>query len=416
MTTIKDSVHDHIEVEGVAAALLDTPLVQRLRRVSQLGTASLVYPSANHTRFEHSLGVYELATRALDHLGIRGRDARAVRAAALLHDVGHGPFSHALEDLLDRRTGRSHDDVGELLTADAVTDVFDAHDVDRNRVAGLIAGENRLGQLVAGELDVDRMDYLVRDAHHTGVPYGTIDFERLLRALSFVEGDLVLSEGNVQTAESLLMARALMNPTVYNHHVARISKTMLQRATFHLLESSDVSAQDVFRMDDPALQAALRGDELAAPLANRLADRRLYKRAIWAEYGDVGEDLAEDLIEATPDAIRETEASIAERADVTRDQVLLDVQGPPSMRESTTRVVVNGEIRQLTEQSTLVRALEQAQREQWRLGVYAPRELTETVGQAAEAVLGIDTDGARIAEVDSPGRYTSLSDFGGGSA
>ena len=414
MTTIKDSVHDHIEVEGVAAALLDTPPVQRLRRVSQLGTAALVYPSANHTRFEHSLGVYELATRALGHLEIRGEDARAVRAAALLHDVGHGPFSHALEELLYRRTGRYHDDVADLLAQDAVAAVFDSYDVDRDRVAGLIAGEGRLGQLVAGELDVDRMDYLVRDAHHTGVPYGTIDIERLLRALSFVDGDLVLAEGNVQTAESLLVARALMNPTVYNHHVARISKTMLQRATVRLLEA--VSAQTVSRMDDPALQAALRADERAAPLANRLADRRLYKRAIWAEYGDVGEDRADDLIEAGPETVRETEREIADRAGVEVDQVLLDVQGPPSMRESTTRVVVSGEIRQLPEQSTLVRALEQAQREQWRLGVYAPRDLTEAVGQAAEAVLGIDTDGARIAEVDSPGRYTSLSEFGGGSA
>jgi hypothetical protein len=415
MTTIKDSVHDHIEVEGVAAALLDTPPVQRLRRVSQLGTAALVYPSANHTRFEHSLGVYELATRALDQLDIRGEDAKAVRAAALLHDVGHGPFSHTLEELLYRRTGRYHDDVTDLLAQDAVAGVFDSYDVDRDRVAGLIAGKGRLGQLVAGELDVDRMDYLVRDAHHTGVPYGTIDIERLLRALSFVDGDLVLAEGNVQTAESLLVARALMNPTVYNHHVARISKTMLQRATVRLLQR-DVSAQTVARMDDPALQAALRADERAAPLANRLADRRLYKRAIWAEYGDVGESRADDLIEADPETIREAEREIADRAGVEVDQVLLDVQGPPSMRESTTRVVVNGEIRQLPEQSTLVRALEQAQREQWRLGVYAPQDLTEAVGQAAEAVLGIDTDGARITEVDSPGRYTSLSEFGGGSA
>ncbi|MDZ7850422.1 MAG: HD domain-containing protein [Halodesulfurarchaeum sp.] len=414
MITIKDSVHDHIEVEGVGAALLDTPPVQRLRRVSQLGTASLVYPSANHTRFEHSLGVYALATRALENLEIRGLDARTVRAAALLHDVGHAPLSHTIEELLSVRTNRYHDDVAHLIEDGEIASVLEDHGVDPDRVAGLIAGEEQLGQLLADELDVDRMDYLVRDAHHTGVPYGTIDVERLLRALRFVDGDLALAEGNVQTAESLLVARALMNPTVYNHHVARISKAMLQRATFRLLESGAATAGEVARMDDPAFRVALRDVDGAAPLARRLADRRLYKRAIWAEYGDVGENRASSLLEAEPEAVRETEAEIADRAGVAIDEVLLDVQGPPTMQESTTKVTVNGEIRELTDQSTLVRALERVQLEQWRLGVYAPAELSEAVGQAAAAILGLDIENGRIAETDSPGRYTSLADFRGG--
>ncbi|MBS3760277.1 MAG: HD domain-containing protein [Halodesulfurarchaeum sp.] len=414
MTTIKDSVHDHIEVQGVGAALLETPSVQRLRRVNQLGTASLVYPSANHTRFEHSLGVHELATRALEQLEVRGDDARTVRAAALLHDIGHTPFSHSIEELLHRHTNRYHDDMSHLIEEGPVAAVLDAHDVDPDRVAALIAGRGRLGQLVSGELDVDRMDYLLRDAHHTGVPYGTIDIERLLRALQFVDGSLVLGEGNVQTAESLLVARALMNPTVYNHHVTRISKAMLQRATVRLLESGAADAASVARMDDPALRVALRDVEAAAPLAERLADRRLYKRAIWAEYGDVGRDRANALLEADPEAIRDTEANIAQAAGIGADMVLLDVQGPPAMRESTTKVTVNGEIRELTDQSTLVSALERAQLEQWRLGVYCPSAHTESVGQAAERELGLEIEGGRIAETDSPGRYTSLADFEGG--
>ena len=388
MTTIKDSVHDHIAVEGVAEDLLDTPPVQRLRRVRQLGTAELVYPSANHTRFEHSLGVYHLATRAVDQLGIGGRQAERVRAAAVLHDVGHSPFSHNLEALVARRTGRMHDEIGDILESGDVARVLALHDIDPGRVAELVAGEGELGQLVAGDLDVDRMDYLVRGAHHTGVPYGTIDTGRFVRALRFVDGDLVLAEGNVQTAESLLLARGLMNPVVYNHHVARISKAMLRRATEALLADGAASAAAVRRMDDRDLTVALRDCPASADLAGRLDARDLFKRAVWAELSDV----PDDVVDADHGTIREFERDIAERAGVDPGAVVLDVPARPAVRESTSRVVVNGEVQALGSQSTLVKALRRASREQWRLGVYTPRALTEPVGAAAESILGLDLD------------------------
>jgi len=407
MTTIKDSVHDHIEVEGVAADLLDTPPVQRLRRIKQLGTVALVYPSANHTRFEHSLGVYHLADRALGHLDIAGERAERVRAAAILHDVGHSPFSHNVEGVVARRTGKEHDDVDELVTDGEVAAVLDAHGVDPAEVAALIRGDGELAQLVAGELDVDRMDYLVRDAHHTGVPYGTIDHGRLVRELTFIDGDLVLDEGNVQTAESLLLARALMNPTVYSHHVARISKSMLRRGTEALLNTTAIDAPQLRRMDDHELSVALRTHDASREFGRRLADRDLYKRAVWAEMGDV----SEDLLDAGHDDVREFERAVAEDAGVDPDAVILDVPGRPSMRESTTGVLVGGDVRRLDEQSTLVRALQVAQREQWRLGVYAPATHVEAVGHAAERVLGLETDGALISDVNTPGRYASLEEF-----
>jgi HD superfamily phosphohydrolase len=260
---------------------------------------------------------------------------------------------------------------------------------------------------VAGELDVDRMDYLVRDAHHTGVPYGTIDHGRLVRELTFIDGDLVLGEGNVQTAESLLLARALMNPTVYSHHVARISKSMLRRATEALLETTDTTASELRRMDDHDLTVALRANEEAGDIARRLSERDLYKRAVWAELGDVDES----VVGADHETVREFEGDIAAQVGVPDEQVVVDVQGQPAMRESSTGVLVNGEVRRLHEQSTLVNALRLAQREQWRLGVYTPAEHVEAVGQAAERVLGLETEGALVSEVNTPGRYASLQDF-----
>jgi HD superfamily phosphohydrolase len=405
MTTIKDSVHDHIEFEGIAEDLLDTPAVQRLRRVKQLGTAELVYPSANHTRFEHSLGVYHLATRALDELGIEGMRAERLRAAAILHDVGHSPFSHNIESLVARRTDKMHDEVEDLLDRGELARVLSSHDIDPGHIADLVAGAGEFGQLISGELDVDRMDYLVRDAHHTGVPYGTIDTGRFVRELRFIDGELVLAEGNVQTAESLLLARALMNPVVYNHPVARISKGMLRRATERLLEASETTAEEIRRMDDRDLTVALRNCAESAAFARMLDTRDLYKRAVWAELHDV----PDGIVDADHDQIRNYEAEIADYAGVDADAVILDIPPLPSMQESTSRVVVNGEVRQLGTQSTLVSALRRAQHEQWRLGVYTPEAVTEQVGQATEDALGLDLD-ALVVDVRK-GLNTTLDEF-----
>ena len=406
MKTIKDSVHDHITVDGVARALLDTPPVQRLRHVSQLGTVNLVYPSANHTRFEHSLGVYHLACRALEALDVAGPTADHVMAAALLHDVGHAPYSHTLEEMLAAHTGRRHDDVDHLVTAEPIGPILTDHDLDPSRIAGLIAGEGRWGQLIAGELDVDRMDYLIRDAHHTGVPYGTIDVARLVRELRFVDGELVLGPGNIEAAESLLVARALMNPTVYNHHVARISKTMLRRATARFLEASATAPATVQRMDDHDLLAALRGHHASQELVDRLDRRALYKRAVWLEYRTVPLRLRE----ADAAGIAAVEADIAAAADVDPHAVLVDVPVEPRMRESTARVMVGNDVWRLEDRSPLVRALREIQREQWRCGIYAPSAVRDRVAAAAARVLELPAEESLVDDSDR-GRYARLDEF-----
>ena len=373
--TIKDAVHDHIRVDEFALDLLDTPEMQRLRHIRQLGTAYLVYPSANHTRFEHSLGVYHLAVQALDNLGVSGVERDEVRAAALLHDVGHTPFSHNVEDVVEEHVGKRHDEVDDVLEGN-VARVLEERGLSPERVAALVRGEGRYGQLVSGELDVDRMDYLVRDAHHTGVPYGTIDNRRLVLELGFVDGELVLGEGNVQTAEALLLARALMHPTVYNHHVARISKAMLKRATERLIESG-VSAERVRRMDDHELVVALRENDATAETGARLAERRLYKRAVWKPRDEV----RDSALNAPP---RELEREIAEDAGIEPHEVIVDVSTPPRMAETEASVVVDGEKRRLEDVSPLVRTLMEVHEEGWRFGVYAPEEKLPDIEAASE--------------------------------
>ncbi|WP_435348398.1 HD domain-containing protein [Haloarchaeobius sp. HRN-SO-5] len=391
MHAIKDSVHDYIEVSGVVADLLDTAAMQRLRHIKQLSTVRLVYPSANHTRFEHSLGVYHLARRACDHLDVEGSRAEAVQAAALLHDVGHGPYGHQTEGIIQRRLGRHHDEVHDLLSGEELAAVLESHGLSTDVVADVIDGQGELGQLVSGELDVDRMDYLVRDAHHSGVPYGTIDQGRLLRALTFIDGDLALAEGNLATAESMLVARALMNATVYRHHVSRIAGAMLERVCERLLDGTDLTVERFARMTDDELVAELHRHDDTADVATRIAERDLYKRAVWAELDDV----PDRVVDADHETVRDWEHAVADAADVAIQDVLLDVPGRPSMPESSTRVVVNGEVRRLHEESPLVKGLQAAQSVQWRLGVYCPEANVPAVRDAALDVLDLPEAGTR---------------------
>jgi HD superfamily phosphohydrolase len=384
---VKDSVHGHVRLGPVAADLIDTPAFQRLRHIKQLSTVRLVYPSANHTRFEHSLGVYHLACAAVEGLGIDADTAAHVRAAAMLHDVGHGPYGHQTEGIIRRRTSRDHDEVAWLVTDPdrAVTAVLERHGLDPSRVASLIAGEEAVGPLVSGELDVDRMDYLVRDAHHTGVPYGTVDTGRLVTALRITaDGELVLAEGNVATAESLLLARSLMNAVVYRHHVSRVAGAMLERACERYLDRAPIDASRFRRLADHELLVGLC--EHVPALGRRIERRDLYKRAVW-----VGIDrVPAGTVEATRTDERAAEREIAGAVGLDRDQVIVDVPPRPTVKGSGAAVVVGGETQRLDDASTLVAGLQAAERERWRLGVYCPAEHVTAVRSAAETVLGIE--------------------------
>ncbi len=385
MQAIKDAVHDYVDLCPLAADLLDTRPLQRLRHVRQLSTVALVYPSANHTRFEHSLGVYHLAREAAARLDLDEEDSLRVRAAALLHDVGHGPFGHQTEPAIERHLGRHHDEVEALLSGTDVADVLADHGLSIPDVAETVSGDAEYGRLVSGDLDVDRMDYLVRDAHHTGVPYGTVDHGRLLRAFRYRDGELVLAEGNVATAESVLVARTLMNATVYRHHVSRIAGAMLDRASERLLEAG-FDAERFARLTDHELLVAFEESEAVGDVARRLGERDLYKRAGWWTW----EEVPRELVDNSYLDVRTLERKVAGLAGVEERDVILDNPGRPTIPESEARVVVDGEVEKLAELSTLVAGLDACAREGWRLGVYAPDEHVEAVSEAAATVLDVE--------------------------
>jgi len=390
MKIIKDPVHGYVEADALALRLLDSEVIQRLRHVTQLGFANLVYPGANHTRFEHSLGTMHLAGLMAGQLGLDGDETKLVTTAALLHDIGHGPFSHVTEPVMEEFTGRSHHQIDRLVREGTTAGILEGEGLDPAEVCAVVAGKHRLASIIHGSLDVDRMDYLMRDAHYTGVPYGTVDAHRLIRSTIFTESGIALHEGGINAAESLLIARTLMRPAVYFHHVSRIATSMFVHALREEVRNvPGTDAHELMRMDDAACMERLKHSscEITRDLARRVYARDLYKRALY-----IGEDrvnaaaLRQDL---GPARERDIAREIAEAAGIIEDEVLVDIPPLPRALSMEVRVRNSHAMVDIEEVSPLINTLNDTRRQQWRLGVYTVEEHRNTVEAAAMEVLRV---------------------------
>lgn len=326
MKRIYDPVHHFIELTAAEARLLDCAVLQRLRRLRQLGLAYLAFPSAEHSRFSHALGALAMGTRAFDQLARDGREffvneadaayqRRLLRAALILHDVGHGPFSHACEAVL----GVRHEErTRAMLGLPEMRSHLSALDVDAADVLDLILGSTGskypvLSELVSGpNLDADRMDYLLRDAYFTGVTSGRYDADQLVASLRIFHIDPSTNSGRAQPVlgidrrgvvalESFVLARYMMFASVYFHHTTRMFERVLQRVLHELWPDprrldpiEEFLAWDDFRVLNDLREAP---SEAARALRERL---RLY--AVVAEF-NAEHDLS--VFEACEAALRE---------------------------------------------------------------------------------------------------------------
>ena len=279
---IRDPIYGFIPVNEWERTIIDHPIFQRLRRIKQLALTDLVYPGANHTRFEHSLGVMHFASLMYDAIVSKkenqkllsermsyaeaglSTDRQLVRLAALLHDIGHAPFSHAAEDAMpiNKSTNKKykHEDYSKQIIEGPLKEIIENHDINKSNyhikaeeVAALIEGNGTvLGPrifwkvIISSQLDADRGDYLLRDSHHLGVKYGVYDYQRLLNTLSLgidPESDdtvLGVSEAGIQTAEALVIARYLMFTQVYFHKTRRAFDYHLRRAIKTVLKGKSL--------------------------------------------------------------------------------------------------------------------------------------------------------------------------------
>ncbi len=310
----KDPVHGYIYVhDPLVWDLINTREMQRLRRIRQLGTTYFAYPGGDHSRFSHSLGVYEVIRQMIQAFDRNNYDwprqySRLAMVSGLLHDVGHAPFSHALEKVMETR----HENWSVAIIRDPKSEV---HQVLEGAEAGLsnMVAEviqktftNRLVvSMVSGQLDADRLDYLMRDSVATGVDYGTFDLARIIRVMRPLSNRLVVKKSGIHTVEAYLLARYFMYWQVYFHPVSRAGEVLLRAileraqaligegrppvathpALFPFL-SGQATFEQYLTLDDASLMNAFSvwqdgGDPILADLSRRFLDRRLFKEYAW---------------------------------------------------------------------------------------------------------------------------------------
>ena len=369
MFRIRDPLHGTISLTDTEEKLLDCCQMQRLRGIRQLATAYLVYPGANHTRFEHSIGTLFLADRMCREMGMAEEKIAKVRVAALLHDIGHVAFSHESEAVLKGKLG-THEEVGKRMVlhgdvADTMSGEFSPREIAN-------VCDTPLGSIITSDIGADRMDYLLRDSHYTGVAYGVIDTQRICTSVSLGKKGLLVRERGLEAAESLLVARVTMFSTVYLHKTVRIASRMLQQAIVLSLEDGTLVEDDFLCFGDSQALDALGASKSAHEYAARIKKRRLFKKAY-----------------SVPLARMKVPARKAEEelSDSCGCPVLIDV---PALSTKTDIMLEkkNGKIVPLSRESELVSALVEMQSRRLEAIVMCDERNVRKVARAAKRMNG----------------------------
>ncbi|QDU57168.1 HD domain-containing protein [Aeoliella mucimassa] len=406
---------DDIPLTPRVRRLIDTPAFQRLKQVSQLGLVRMVYPGAGHSRFEHSLGTYRTALQFLERLSgddrftaaVSSRQAELFLLAALLHDVGHWPYCHPLEDIAAEGVVVHEQLARQAITTGPLAEALaDDWQVDPAEVADLIAGSTTstgdeiVASMLSGPIDVDKIDYLARDSRHCGVPYGqNFDQSRLVASLCLNEAGnrIAVTDKGKTAAELMVFARYVMFSEVYWHHAVRSSTAMLQRAVFdvtdrldwaYLFASSDAQFAEHLRQHTTNIPASALVESLFG------TQRSLFKRLAQYSYLDSPE-LHTKLARQPYAWLVERSSQLAEcltkqlGIDVAPHEVLIDA--PPTKLEVQFNVDVcytkRDAYRPLGEVSPVVRTLAREQFDN-----YVKQVRVFVAPRVAQAARGVDID------------------------
>jgi len=341
---IKDPVHGYVYITEEEKEIIDSYPVQRLHRLRQLAGAEYVYPGANHTRFEHSVGVMYLSKRVMENPHISQctseDEAEMVKIAALLHDVGHGPFSHVFEHLLDKELKKTHEDMTLWIIQNSeLKDIlnkigYNPGDVGKLAIGVLHKpGKAFLDQIISSSIDVDKLDFIVRDTYHTGAEYGYIDIFRLIHTLDVLGENLAVDLGALSALESFIIARIESFKSIYFHRVGRAAQIMLatamEKANEELGLTRFKTPEEYLAMDDYTVWTMLKNCKKSSEIIKNLERRKMLKCAYERTFYE--KDTMVSNIFGRERYRNQMRDEIAKEAGVEAEAVIIDVPTVPSV-------------------------------------------------------------------------------------
>jgi len=341
---IKDPVHGYVYITEAEKEIIDSYPVQRLHRLRQLAGAEFVYPGANHTRFEHSVGVMYLAGLLSENPNLSQHlskdEVQTIRIAALLHDVGHGPFSHIFEHLLTKFLKKTHEDMTMwVIQKSELSDIIKGLGYDPDMIGKLAVGSLHkhgkafIDQIIRSAVDVDKLDFVVRDTYHTGAEYGYVDIFRLIHMLDILDENLAVDLGALSALESFMLARIESFKSIYFHRVGRAAQIMIAMAMEEAKDELGLvdfkSPEEYLALNDYTVWTMLKKCERSRGIMENLERRRLLKCAYDRTF--YVRDKTISSIFSVEEIRNQMRDKIASEAGVETQSIVIDVPTLPSV-------------------------------------------------------------------------------------
>ena len=403
---IIDPIHDFVRVYDNELKIIDTPIFQRLRRIRQLSGAHLIYPGAQHTRFEHSLGVMHIASMAGQALAEKGivssDDIQNLRLAGLLHDIGHGPFSHLFEEIFEEKRKISHEDLGrDIILKTEIGDIISKNGFDKKLITKLAFGDSKfqfMNEIISGALSADIMDYLLRDGYFTGAEHAKIDHHRLTYSLNVYKNKLALDKSSLVNFETMMISRFQMFKAVYFHKTVRAGEVML-------LEAMDL-AEDELGLSSMNLNEYLKlsDDVILAKLLNLPEHNSKLKASKKIAIDYLNRNLFKSVFESTltgkaitKKRMQELREEISKKSKININEIFVDSSNTPSIplspskKESKSIILLENNGNKTTAKEILISQLQLVSVMSGFmkiLRVYTPAKNRKKVEMAAKSILG----------------------------
>jgi len=404
---IIDPIHDFIQVNDLELKIIDNPVFQRLRRIRQLSGAHLTYPGAQHTRFEHSLGVMHIAAQAgqiLQEKGIlKSDDIENLRLGALLHDIGHGPFSHLFEEVLQQKKKISHESIGKkIILQTSIGDTISKGGFDKKFITKLAFGDSKLqfmNEIISGVLSADIMDYLLRDGYYTGAEHAKIDHKRITQSLEVHQKKLALERSALYSFESMMHSRHQMFKAVYFHKTVRSAEVMLLesiRLAYEELGFTSLNLDNYLELTDESVLfklLSLSTHTIELKRAKKIAEDYQNRRLLKCVFERILTNKTQ-LNKMKTNQLRET---ISKKSKVNENDIFIDssitssIPLTPSKKESQSIILVTRDVNKVTAKVipiSKIPLVSQMSGFMNILRVYTSKQNRKKVEIAAKSILG----------------------------